>query len=348
MIRAIRRIFGCISLLTILLHTTASMAADEPKVCNGGKPIRFAQVTWESGEVFEEMFRSILEKGYGCKTELVTGASFVMYSAIINGDVDIFSEVWRNRVPAVEKAATEGKIQLVGSLLKSAGGIEGWFVPEYVIKGDSKRGIKPLAPDLVTVEDLKKYASIFRDDENPNKGRFYNCPTTWQCERDNTEKMKAYGMESSYVNFHPGTGAAFDTAITSAYKRGEPILFAYWKPSALMGQVKTVQLKEKAYNEACWETIKTGQPNPCASATPETALSVMVNQGFASKNPDAVELFKKLSVPLEDLNGAIAAILPPARTPARKIADDFIRSHPDLVSQWVSADVAKKVNAALR
>jgi glycine betaine/proline transport system substrate-binding protein len=347
MIKAFRRLLGGTILLVSALYSSTSFASDNPGVCNGGKPVRFAEVTWESGQVFEEMFRSILEKGYGCKTDLVTGASFVMYTAVQNGDVDVFSEVWRNRVPSLEKSASEGKLTFVGSLLKNSGGVEGWFVPEYVVKGDSKRGLKPLAPDLVTVEDLKKYASIFHDDTDPSKGRFYNCPTTWQCERDNTQKLKAYGLDKSYDNFHPGTGAAFDAAISSAYERGEPILFAYWKPSALMGKVKTIQLKEQPYNEKCWETIK-DQANPCPSATPEVPLSVMINPSFASRNPEAVDLFKKLQVPTDDLNVAISSMLPPTRTPAKKVADDFLRSHPELVSQWVPADVAKKVIAGLK
>ncbi|WP_407058498.1 glycine betaine ABC transporter substrate-binding protein [Paracerasibacillus soli] len=40
---------------------------------------------------------------------------------------------------------------------------QGLYVPAYVIEGDEERGIEPLAPDLETVEDLKKYPHIFKD-----------------------------------------------------------------------------------------------------------------------------------------------------------------------------------------
>ena len=44
---------------------------------------------------------------------------------------------------------------------------QGLYVPRYVIEGDPGRGIEPMAPDLKTVEDLKKYSHIFTDPDDP-------------------------------------------------------------------------------------------------------------------------------------------------------------------------------------
>ena len=70
--------------------------------------------------------------------------------------------------------------------------------------------------------------SVFADDEEPDKGRFLNCPTGWDCERVNTRLLKVLNLDASYTNFHPGTGAALDAAIASAYQRGKPMVFYYW------------------------------------------------------------------------------------------------------------------------
>ncbi|MBN3786538.1 glycine betaine ABC transporter substrate-binding protein [Burkholderia sp. Ac-20353] len=346
--RTFRLIAGCVAVVSGSAFSSMAFSAETAPLCSSAKPIRFAEVTWESGQFFEEILRTVLENGYGCKTELVKGASPIMQTAVINGDVDVFSEMWHGRVPSIEQAEKDGKIALLGSLIKGGGGVEGWWVPEYVVKGDGKRGIKAAAPDLKSVEDLKKYAALFKDEEDPSKGRFYNCPTGWQCEKDNTQKLRAYGLNSSYTNFHPGTGAAFDAAITSAYQRGEPIVYTYWKPSAVMGKFKAIQLKEANYNEACWKSIQSGQANPCPSATPETKISVMVNKQFADRNPVIASFFSKVSVPLDSVDAAIAATMPPARTPPRAIAVEFLKKNPGLLSDWVPPEIAKGVLNSLK
>ena len=88
------------------------------------------------------------------------------------------------------------------------GATEGWWVPEYVIKGDPERGIKPLAPELKSVADLPRYKEVFRDPEDPSRGRFLNSPTGWTSEIVNSQKLKAYALNDSFVNFRTGSGAA--------------------------------------------------------------------------------------------------------------------------------------------
>jgi hypothetical protein len=42
---------------------------------------------------------------------------------------------------------------------------------------------------------------VFKDPEAPTKGRFLNSPIGWTSEVVNKQKLKAYGLEDSYVNF---------------------------------------------------------------------------------------------------------------------------------------------------
>ncbi len=102
--------------------------------------------------------------------------------------------------------------------------VQGWYVPRYVIEGDDARGIEPIAPELNFVSDLKEHWELFRDPEQPGKGRFYNCILGWSCEEQSTRKLEGYGLDRFYTNFRPGTGAALAAAIASAYERGRPVL----------------------------------------------------------------------------------------------------------------------------
>lgn len=211
--------------------------------CESGKPVKFAGLNWESGMLLTDVMQFVLKNGYGCETDSLPGNSITMENALGTNDIQVFAEEWVGRSEVWKKAEAAGKVVGVGAPV--VGAEEGWYVPRYVIEGDAKRKLEAKAPDLKSVADLGKYASVFKDQEEPSKGRFYNCPAGWTCELDNSKMLKEYGLESSYTNFRPGTGPALDAAVLSSYKRGEPILFYYWTPTPLMGQVDLVKLQEK-------------------------------------------------------------------------------------------------------
>ncbi|TDF62668.1 glycine betaine ABC transporter substrate-binding protein [Cupriavidus sp. L7L] len=329
---------------TSLLFAHAALASDS-SWCESGRPIKFAEIGWDSGKFFTELMREIIEKGYGCKTEAVVGSSPITQAALLNNDLQVFVEYWQGRTESFERAAERGSIQLVGSLVKG-GGREGWFVPEYVIHGDPVRGIKPIAPNLKSVSDLARYAEVFRDDEDPTKGRFYNCPTGWACEKDNNQRLKAYKLTASYNNFRPGTGAAFDAAIASAFQRGKPILFTYWGPSNILGKYKSVQLQEPEFNSACWKTIhENPSSNPCGSASPATNLTTALSRDFAKGSPAIVGLMQNVSVPMEDINRVIAEMAD-KKIPPRAAARTYINENKKTVEQWLSPEAKKALYGA--
>ncbi len=157
--------------LAMTLALSVSSAYAQSGVCKPQETIKFAGVTWESGQIYTSLVRSLLELGYGCKTELVTGSTAATEAALVSNDIQIWVEQWL-RTDTIKKGQEMGKVRLVGDLLSGGGAKEGFFVPDYVVNGDAKRGIKAVAPDLKSVADLPKYKAIFKDDEEPNKGRF--------------------------------------------------------------------------------------------------------------------------------------------------------------------------------
>lgn len=329
--------------LALLLGNTAM--ANDKNWCESGRPIRFAEIGWDSGKFFTELMREIIEKGYGCKTDLVVGTTPITQAALLNNDLQVFVEYWQGRTDSIERAVERGAVQLVGSLVQG-GGREGWFVPEYVVHGDATRGIKPLAPNLKSTADLAAYAELFRDDEDPGKGRFYNCPTGWACEKDNTQRLKAYKLSASYNNFRPGTGAAFDAAIASAFQRGKPILFTYWGPSSILGKYKSIQLQEPEFSAACWKTIhESTVPNPCGSASPATNLTTTISRDFANNAPEIVKFMKNVSVPMEDINRVIAE-MSDKKTPPRTAARAYIAGNRKSMEQWMSPEAGQKLYGA--
>ena len=308
-------------------------------------PIHFGDITWESGSLITEVLRLIVEKGYGLPTDTLPGSTVSLEAALAKDDIQVIGEEWAGRSPAWVKAEREGKVFGLGDTVKGA--TEGWWVPEYVIKGDAARGIKPLAPDLKSVADLVRYKDVFRDPEDPSRGRFLNSPTGWTSEIVNSQKIKAYGLTDSFVNFRTGSGAALDAEVASSIRRGKPVLFYYWSPTPLLGRFKLIKLEEPAFNADAWKTLADAKnPNPIGTRSMPAQLAIGVSAPLKAQYPQLVSFFEKVDLPIDLLNG-ILADMSEKRTPPRQVALAFLKEQPQVWQQWVPAEVAAKVNAAL-
>ncbi len=135
----------------------------------------------------------------------------------------MIGEEWAGRSPVWVKAEAEGKVVSLGDTVKGA--TEGWWVPEYVIKGDPAKGIKPMAPDLRSVSDLPRYKNVFKVPEAPNKGRFLNSPIGWTSEVVNKQKLQGLWAGRQLCELPQRFGAALDAEISSSIRRGKPVLF---------------------------------------------------------------------------------------------------------------------------
>ncbi len=312
---------------------------------NTAKPILFGDITWESGSLTTEILRLIVEKGYDYPTDTLPGSTVSMEVALARNDIQVIGEEWAGRSPAWIKAEQAGQVFALGDTVKNAD--EGWYVPEYVIKGDAKRGIQALAPDLTSVADLKRYAKVFSDPETPAKGRFLNSPSGWTSETVNSQKLKAYGLDDLYVNFRSGSGAALDAEITSSIRRGKPVLFYYWSPTPLMGRFSLIRLEEPPFDEHAWKTLTdASNPAPEGSRSLPAKLSIGVSAAFKQQYPDLVEFFTKVDLPIGLLNKALAHMSEQRQAP-KDAAVAFMKDHPEVWKAWLPADVASKVEAGL-
>ena len=317
------------TLLTPLLSLSVLVAAGTAQAatwCESGKPVKFAGLNWESGMLFTDLMQFVLEKGYDCKTDSLPGNSIAMENALSSNDIQVFAEEWVGRSNVWVKAEKAGKVVGVGAPV--VGAVEGWYVPRYVIEGDESRKIKASAPNLKSIADLAQYASVFKDQEEPSKGRFYNCPAGWTCELDNSAMLKDYGLENSYTNFRPGTGPALDAAVLSSYRRGEPILFYYWSPTPMLGSVDLVKLDEKP------------------GVDKSVSIKVGVSKTFHEQAPELVAVLEKVNLPIDLLNQNLARMAK-ERIESPKLAKIFLKEHPEVWHAWVSDDAAKKIDAAL-
>lgn len=333
--------------IPLLVGACANPAAAAPTWCEA-QAIKLAGVTWKSGQFYTEVIRFILQNGYGCRTEQVDGTTGETEAALAQGRLQLWVEIWGdNASETVKKAVAARQVRLVGDLLQG-GSVEGWFVPEYVVKGDPKRKLAPMAPDLVSVTDLARYKHLFPDPNDPQKGQFLNCPVGWECEKDNNQKLKAYGLQGSFNQYRPSSGAVLDLLIAAGIAVDKPMVFYYWSPAALMAQFRLVRLKEPAFDEACWKTIHHATVDkPCGSATPPSTLQVGVSTPFAQAAPEIVEFLSKVQLTPELVNKSIFRMTE-RRLSGRHEAVNFLKAHPQVWQAWVPVTVAHRVTESLQ
>jgi glycine betaine/proline transport system substrate-binding protein len=276
------------------------------------------------------VLKHIAEDGYGCTIEEVPGAGPALETALSQNDIQVIGEQWVGRSPIMEQAIEDDKVAVIGDTLKG-GATQGWYVPKYVLEEN---------PGLRSYQDLPKYADLFKDPEDPSKSRFMNCPSGWTCEIFNTRLLKNTGLDRVFNNVHPGTGAALDAEIASAFEQHKPLLFYYWQPTGLMAKYDFAPLKFPDHDDACWQDLlRADGTASCVSGFPVSPLGIAVSTPFIDNNPELVEAFKKVQFTSDELNGAILEMSENKRS-GEEQALVFLREHPNVWQAWLTDEAA--------
>jgi len=330
----LRALMGRLTAILVLAGTAGfAQAATQ---CDIDRPVTFGGMNWESNLVLADVQRLIIEKGYGCQTDVLPTETLAALAALERGDLDVNTEVWLNSVADPwKKAEASGKVKRIADLYM---GGEAWFIPRYTAER---------LPELKAASDLPRFKDRFKDPEEPSKGRFYGCPAGWGCEVVSSNLYRALGLQDSYTLYSPGTGAAQKAALSSAYKRKQDVVFYYWFPTPLVGAMDLVQLELPIYDAQAHQCLTSSAcRDPRPSAYPENPVFTAVNADFARQAPSLIAFMSKMSIPLDEMNSLLAH-MEQTGDESGEVARWFLKNKTDIWSQWVPADVAERVKKAL-
>lgn len=326
-----KALFTVTLVLLLTISFTPSLAQSQTVV--------FLNFSHDSSLIHNRIGAFIVQHGYGYDVDYLTAETYTGMLAMRRGDTHVGMEIWiDNLLDVWNEALAAGDIIDLGPNFPNA--LQGWYVPTYVIEGDPERGIEPLAPDLKSVHDLEKYAHLFTDPEDRRRGRFHNAPTGWEAYAINRAKLASYGLDGAFNAFTPGSATALDVSVAAAYARGLPWVGYHFEPSGIMGMYDMTMLEEPAYTDTCWDTDK-------ACAYPNGVVRVFANKDLPHIAPDVIPFLTNYETTLEQTN----ALLSYFETEANHNLDDvthwFFQEYEDVWTDWVSADVAANVRAAL-
>jgi glycine betaine/proline transport system substrate-binding protein len=328
-----------ISTLLLVVLTACGGGSDNTDGEKKIDKIVLADANWDSLKVHNSIAQTIIENGYGYETEIKSGSTPATFQALREGGINVYMEVWTDNIKeAYNEAIEAGDIEKVS--VNFDDNSQGFFVPTYVIEGDKERGIDPIAPDLKTVEDLKKYPEVFQDPEDPEKGRILGAPTGWAVDKILKTKFETYGLAETFNYFSPGSNAASVATLTDAYEAGEPWVGYTWTPTAITAKYDLTLLQEPEYDKEIWEKNK-------GTEFPPNKVVVAVHKDLPEQAPEVVDFLSNYETSSALTEDALGYMKDNKASP-EEAAKWWMQQHEDLWTKWVSEDVANKVKEAIK
>ena len=324
-----RKIWSAIAIVGLMAAASAAY---------GATTITLANNQWDSQMFHNEVAKIILEKGFdGYQVEFSTGSSILSWQAIINDDLDLLIECWKDNFATYAEDVAEERIVELGVLFDDSE--QGLYVPRYLVEGDPARNIEALAPELKHVKDLEKYSHLFEDSEHPGKGRIYGSIPGWLADEVLNKKVQYYGLDDKYVYFRTGSEATLFTSLMRAYDLGEPWVGYCWKPAWVINKVDIILLEDAPFDQEGFQEGKT--------EFSKAAITNICSPSFIEKHPQLVPFLKKYRTNSALVSEALAHIEDTKENHTRT-AVWFLKNNDKLLDEWLESEPARKVREALK
>ncbi|MFZ2538992.1 MAG: glycine betaine ABC transporter substrate-binding protein [Oscillospiraceae bacterium] len=302
------------------------------------KEIVFADAGWDSAKFHNAVAGFIAETAFDYDSfREISGSSTVLHEGLLKAEVDVHMEVWTDNIATYKDDLAKEKLQELG--INFDDNRQGLYIPKYVIEGDTKRGIKPMAPDLKTVQDLKKYPHLFPDSEQKGKGRIYGAIPGWQIDTIMYNKYMYNGLDKDFAYFRPGSEAAMNASFSTSYEKGEPIVGYYWEPTWIMGMYDFVLLEDAPYDKATYEQGET--------ACPPVRVTIGASNDFVKKDPEFCNFLSKYRTSSELTSQALAH-MQETGADHKETAKWFLTEHNEILDKWLDKEQAQVVRTALK
>jgi glycine betaine/proline transport system substrate-binding protein len=309
------------SLVLIMAMSTAAFGSgtDEQEMT-----LVFGDLSWNSVQVHNRIAAFIIENGIGgYKAEFTAADTLVTINGMIQGDIDIDMESWHSNFrEAYEKGIATGEIVDLGKNLPD--GPQGWWVPRYLIEGDDMDDAS--APDLKSVEDLKKNDELFTDPEDPKRSVVFGVVAGWQQLEISEKIFNDFGLEEQFNLSVAGSGSALAATMVAAYEKHEAWVGYYWAPTAILGRLDMVRLEGSEFEPA--------------------DVNILVHKSMLEKAPEVVEFLKNYSTDV-DMNNEFLAKMDTEQWDTEQTAIWFLKNKESVWTEWVDDDVEAKVKEAL-
>lgn len=314
-------LIASVSVLFLVLASSCAPAATEKPTIN------IAEGDWTSSQVIAVILERIIGEQLGYPTTRIFSYGPIAWAAMDKGELDIAPEIWfEARRPEIQPFLDKETIELAGEVFPGAGNY--WVVPRYVVEGDPARGIEPMAPDLKTILDLKKYWQLFENPENPGKGEIVGGEVGWN---DETPWIiQGYDLPLWKSNQSLPVMLA---RLTAAVRKGEPVLMVIWSPQAIFSQVDLIKLESvdpDRTSEINWDE----DPFPLKTGLMAYTVHKVIRHELEDTAPDVYRLVNSMSFTEADIN-ELTLRVDVNEEDITVVVDDWIAKNQNKINQWL-------------
>jgi len=272
---------------------------------------------WTGGVVTCRTIQYVLENelDYKVKTVSIPGGPGV-WEGIVAGDLFYNCETWPSYNPTKEKYLKEYGGDGSVTFIAESGiiGETAYWIPRYMVEGDSSRGIPASTPDLKSFADLNRYKHMFKSLESGDRGNLIGCPVAaWACE--DQQRMDSLGVD--FYAQALGSETAHWAEIQAKYKRGEPFIAYAWAPHWIHHALDLVEVELPP--EAAW---------------PDDVTFKYANPELMKEHPEVVEVIRKHRLTNAQQAGMIYEIDVKKRD-VEEVVDEWMEANQDTWKKWL-------------
>jgi glycine betaine/proline transport system substrate-binding protein len=284
---------------------------------------------WDGNLVTTAVAQLLLEQelGYDVELKFAPADSAPLFIGLSTGDFHFVCCNW----PSYSRHLLEEYVDSDNPTVERLGpsgvlgvGV-GWYVPTYVIEGDEARGIEPLAPDLVSYEQLNQYKDVFSTADTGGKGRILEMVPAWDMRM--TERAEA--LELDYEIMASGSEAATLSELAGAYQRGDPIIIMLWEPHWGHAKWDLTHIELPPWTEQCYPN---GTSFECG--WPTDIVAKLAWPGLKDQFPDAYQFLKNLTIDNDEQAKMVLDVGDEGMTPL-EAAQEWIDANEDVWGPWI-------------
>ena len=303
--------------------------------------ITLAAFTYQSAEVHAYVDQIILNEGYGCDAVVVAGNTVpTMTSMIERGQPDLVSAVAVSLLGDFYSAGVEeGRVKQIGIGI-SDGSVSGWYIPSYIAEAH---------PEIKTVEDAMARPDLFAPKGEGTPGAVIQGPQGWGDTVVAAQLFTALDAANNGWELVPaGSAAALDGLIAREYEQRNGFIATYWAPTSLIVQYPMVRLEgEHDAEEFVRCTTVQDCPDPKVNYWAPAVEATVGSSKFVEEMTPEVEAYLSRRSWTQAEVGKIMLWMTENQANGETGAKWFFENMPEVWTEWVPADVAEKVKAAL-
>ena len=158
--------------------------------------------------------------------------------------------------------------------------------------------------------------------------------------------------KKGWILVDPGSQAGLDASMAKAVERGDNWFGYYWAPTAPIGRfnMQMMDFGVPFAGSENWDGCIAKAEQDCADPKPsswtQSEVHTIVTTNFKEQASDAMDYFAKRIFP-GPVMGQMLVYMDDNQANGEDAALEFLESHEDVWTKWVTPEVAAKVKASL-